>query len=378
MSSSGSKDTKRKKSSGSVASSEDDQEAEKDRMETKRHREKKRRFEITHAVERLSKMIMKIDPDILQTKSGNVQGMSSGIGAHYGNNGASASFHRSLNRTDVITCACEVMGRLHEENERLRQELKDLGKDKEAGQGLFQGSPVAMMNVTGHPNAASNMSATARSVATNSGLMNHIPNAVISGAITNTIASNTESKMRNGSLLANSLGTSHPSAADSRQDTKQHPRSSASSNSMQATSDATSPQMLQNQYNLLQQLMQLQQMQQQYPLAMQQLANSTGIGGVSGLFPMNTVFGGASNNFSALTPGPLPGINSLPLGSPMSNSYDMQALQQLLLSRSLQQQQQQGSNRDQGVSNEITSSASGGTMMMHNFGNAGHEHKGIG
>jgi len=385
MSSFGSKDLKRKKSSGGVgsaASSEDEQEAEKDRMETKRHREKKRRFEITHAVENLSKMIMKIEPEILQSKHGgmndNLRGISGigsrlGGGAHYGNNCASASFHRSLNRTDVITCACEVMDRLHQENERLRQELKALGNDtREDGQRLFPNSPISMINGTGGTITATTTGVTA--AATNSGLMNHLPHGGtgrMTGTASNNIGSNTESKLHNRSLLANSLGLSHPTGTNSHQNSKQHQQQQQHQQQHQhhqATPDAISPQMLQNQYNILQQLIQLQQLQQQYPLAMQQLANSTcSLGIPPGLFPTNTLFGGGgtTNNFSAaLNAGSLSSLN------PVSSM----SLQQLLLSRSLQQQQQQ----QQGSNHDEIANAPGGNMMMHNFGNIGHESKGNG
>jgi hypothetical protein len=397
MSSSGNNDSKRKKSCGSTASSEDEQEAEKDRMETKRHREKKRRFEITHAVERLSKTIMKIDPEILQSRyATNINARSNAVlgqrlGVNYGNHCSSLSFHRSLNRTDVITCACEVMEHLHHENERLKQELKQLSKDRELGQGLFQSNPVCRMD----PAEVSSTAAAATTTTTNDsnnpktnkeGFHNlHNPN-VASGSVTSSTRRNSDPKLHSASLLTTSTGVSSPPNSDSmlssQNHQQQHSKSSTNSihpNSVQSSTETTlSSQMLQNHYNLLQHFIQMQQIQQQYPLAMHQLSNPTGIG-VQGLFPTNSLFGvGASsaNSFSGMNPLSLTGgINSLPLGTALTNSYDLQSLQQLLLSS---RYLQHGSNQEQGVTTAVSNAP--GKLLSNNHGtnSNGYECKGNG
>ncbi len=99
---------------------------EKGQMERKRHREKKRRSEITNAVEKLSTTMNKIDPS--RTEGRRLK--TSEDGDQNKAAGSSSSLHppsyRSLNRTEIISNACEIMERLSEENQKLKEQIRIL------------------------------------------------------------------------------------------------------------------------------------------------------------------------------------------------------------------------------------------------------------
>ena len=87
--------------------------------ERKRFREKKRRSDITNAIEDLTKTVLKVDPGALlgaknQIKShsfNSATGSLDGINTH-------KNSHQPPNRTEVINHACRLLDKLYKENEQ--------------------------------------------------------------------------------------------------------------------------------------------------------------------------------------------------------------------------------------------------------------------
>jgi len=104
----------------------------REQMEKKRQREKQRRLEISTSVDRLTKTIVKADPDILNTISSSRSDSDkeffgvdeSPAAAAARPQSASNGSWSSLNRNDVINIACDVIERLNDEVTLLRAEKK--------------------------------------------------------------------------------------------------------------------------------------------------------------------------------------------------------------------------------------------------------------
>jgi len=116
------------KFSSSVQRNEIEKMAMMTQSERKRYREKKRRSDITNAVDELTRILIKVDPNSLirqnnqvfgflnidkaEVKSGSIPG--SRISA------TSCSTAQLLNRTEIIAHACRVLERLHVENAEMK------------------------------------------------------------------------------------------------------------------------------------------------------------------------------------------------------------------------------------------------------------------
>ena len=97
--------------------------------ERKRYREKKRRSEITQAIDKLTKVLLKVEPAnlfsqnnlVYSTNTSDLIPSRSGSGRSGGGSG-----QQPLNRTEIINHAVKVLEKLHRENEERKMQLMRL------------------------------------------------------------------------------------------------------------------------------------------------------------------------------------------------------------------------------------------------------------
>lgn len=366
----------KRKNSGIHSSDEDISDVvDKDQMERKRHREKKRRFEITHAVERLSKTMIKIDPDAMKTPDSDefpgsgVRGINGkkSLGQRAGGS-LSQSFHRSLNRTDVISSACDLMERLYKDNKRLKEEVRLLERDGNLSDQARNGIPTAVADGAITPGTSSN------------DLPNRDTHNIVedAGPLLNTndgvLKTKNDSDTIPALILQQHQQQSHrpvSSTVAAAEQLMMRPTHGSSSSARLLQQQAVAVSQGQQQKNdMLQQLsMQIQQLQQQQQVSSmhQNISSSHPRFSIQGMLPHagNSVFGVGVNagGFTSL-PTDNTGMNFGSMAAPLAQSEDWN---QLVL-RSLQQQQ----NSDQlGISvDQISNSAfsNNGTNNAGGFG----------
>lgn len=115
--------------------------------ERKRFREKKRRSDITNAIEELTKTVLKVDPGAL------ISGNGRSNKSHYGSGGldgivTKSNSHQPPNRTEVINHACRLLEKLHQENEKNRFYIEKLSNLVGNGNQMAQ-TPTHLPNEIG-------------------------------------------------------------------------------------------------------------------------------------------------------------------------------------------------------------------------------------
>ena len=118
--------------------------AQMSRSERKRHREKRRRFEVNRGFDDLKDILGRIDPSILSRSSSNASATGGGGGG--GGGGDATGDDTPMNRVELIGRTCQVLMHQQETIESLRQQLatqRPQGNDRIVKTG--EGAPT--MNV---------------------------------------------------------------------------------------------------------------------------------------------------------------------------------------------------------------------------------------
>jgi|EP00979_Chaetoceros_neogracilis_P006622 hypothetical protein len=373
----------KRKNSGKQSSDEDINDVvDEDQMERKRHREKKRRFEITHAVERLSKTMVKIDPDAMKTSENNE--FDGGTGringkrpnGHAAGSALSQSFHRSLNRTDVISSACDLMERLYKENQRLKEDVRVLTRNGNLSDQARNGISAAVADGAGI------------SVASSSEISNRDANnatADDAGSLLKAIDyvsknKNAPADTRPAHILQQQQQSqlSESSSVAAAEQLMMRPTHGSSSSARLLQQQAVAATQNQQQKNdMLQQLsMQIQQLQQQQQVSsMHQSISSSHPGfSIQGILPHagTSMFGvgGNGGGYSSLPPDNA-GMNFGSMAAPLAQSEDWNQL--VLRSLQQQQQQQQQQNSDHISIDQLSNAAfsNNGTNNTGGYGGSG-------